>query len=210
MVRLQVDRHVSQPQFGSTPAPMIFSMRQLSRAALETMILIATGAQRDVILACHDVNIGKYRDPQHQRRDVVKRHPHSTRQQRRWSYSQHHAPNITGDNSSSTGGNGTVLLRGYNGNPIDNVTATNVTVTGQYGGCLDVSAYPATGLVFDTIVCDIPRAGAAATATVRSTTGTIIRNSTLPSRSGGGHCARPRQRHRRQPSSERQLAATSS
>lgn len=92
--------------------------------------------------------------------------------------------NITGDASASIGGNAFIAIRGLDGSKIDSLTATHVTVTKQFGGCLDVSAYPATNLMFDTVFCDAPKQGVFPTATIRSTSGTIIQNSRLPARSG--------------------------
>jgi len=94
--------------------------------------------------------------------------------------------NVTGDNDAGQSASGAVLVRGYDHSPMSDILLSDIRVMKQFGNCLDLGAAPATGLIFDNLVCDIPKSGALATAVVRSTTGTVIRNSTLPSLNGGG------------------------
>lgn len=96
--------------------------------------------------------------------------------------------NIVADLSPQSSGStaSPIFIRGYDNAQILNLSISNVTFTGVYGLCIDMSAWPTSNILFDSITCPVPRAGNQPGMVIRATSGVTVRNSTIASRVSNG------------------------
>lgn len=87
---------------------------------------------------------------------------------------------------SSSAASSPLFVRGYDLSPIRNVLLQNITFANVYGLCADLSAAPTSNFVLDNVTCPVPRASGQPSVIVRSMTGLTIKNSSFGNRTGGG------------------------